>query len=181
MRPTWWRPLATWHWQIVAAPAYLAARAPIDSPHQLAENGRNHPPIHAILLRGEERHVLEIERSMLCSRARCREHADPASRFGFARYAAAAATRRPTAHGRLCAVLPDWDAALGANCTRRRRTGCSRPNRSGVEPFCSVVLGLIDNLLCPQTKRPSEKIQTASSVRINPRVCSQFIVANLLA
>ncbi len=62
------RPLATWHWQIVAAPAYLAARAPNQLAAPIGRQQRPHDlPIHAILLRGEERHVLEIERSMLCS------------------------------------------------------------------------------------------------------------------
>ena len=101
------RPLATWHWQIVAAPAYLAAHAPIDSPQQLAEQQWLHYlPIHAILLRGEERHVLEIERSMLCNQLAAVSTLTQAG-LGLSMQLSGE-TAALIAHGRLCAVLPDW-------------------------------------------------------------------------
>ena len=101
------RPLATWHWQIVAAPAYLAARAPIDSPHQLAEQQWLHYlPIHAILLRGEERHVLEIERSMLCSQLAAVSTLTQAG-LGLSMQLSGETAALIT-QGRLRVVLPDW-------------------------------------------------------------------------
>ena len=101
------RPLATWHWQIVAAPAYLAARAPIDSPHQLAEQQWLHYlPIHAILLRGEERHVLEIERSMLCSQLAAVSTLTQAG-LGLSMQLSGE-TAALIGQGRLCVVLPEW-------------------------------------------------------------------------
>ena len=101
------RPLATWHWQIVAAPAYLAARAPIDSPHQLAEQQWLHYlPIHAILLRGEERHVLEIERSILCNQLAAVSTLTQAG-LGLSMQLSGE-TAALIAQGRLCVVLPDW-------------------------------------------------------------------------
>ena len=100
------RPLATWHWQIVAAPAYLAARAPIDSPHQLAEQQWLHYlPIHAILLRGEERHVLEIERSILCNQLAAVSTLTQAG-LGLSMQLSGETTAL-IAQGRLCVVLPD--------------------------------------------------------------------------
>lgn len=101
------RPLATWHWQIVAAPAYLAARPPINTPHQLAEQQWLHYlPIHAILLRGEERHVLEIERSMLCNQLAAVSTLTQAG-LGLSMQLSGE-TAALIAHGRLCVVLPDW-------------------------------------------------------------------------
>ena len=101
------RPLATWHWQIVAAPAYLAARPPINSPHQLAEQQWLHYlPIHAILLRGEERHVLEIERSILCNQLAAVSTLTQAG-LGLSMQLSGE-TAALIAQGRLCVVLPDW-------------------------------------------------------------------------
>ena len=101
------RPLATWHWQIVAAPAYLAARPPINTPHQLAEQQWLHYlPIHAILLRGEERQVLEIERSMLCNQLAAVSTLTQAG-LGLSMQLSGE-TAALIAHGRLCVVLPDW-------------------------------------------------------------------------
>ena len=101
------RPLATWHWQIVAAPAYLAARPPINTPHQLAEQQWLHYlPIHANLLRGEERHVLEIERSMLCGQLAAVSTLTQAG-LGLSMQLSGETAALIT-QGRLRVVLPDW-------------------------------------------------------------------------
>ncbi len=133
------RPLATWHWQIVAAPAYLAARAPIDSPHQLAEQTM-------AALSADTRH-LAARRRAPCAGNRAQHVVSQLAAVSTLTQAGlglsmqlSGETAALIAHGRLCAVLPDWtlpSVRIYAVTPHR----CSRPNRSGVEGFAALFWG----------------------------------------
>ncbi|MDO5640412.1 MAG: LysR family transcriptional regulator [Neisseria sp.] len=101
------RPLAEWRWQICAAPAYLAARAPIARPEDLPQQRWLHYlPVYATLRRGAESYVLDVPQSMMCSQLSA-VHTLTLAGLGLSMQLDGEIGAAVTA-GRLKVVLPDW-------------------------------------------------------------------------
>ena len=101
------RPLTTWHWQICAAPAYLAQHSPITHPNQLHQHQWLHfLPIRSILQRAEEHYLLDISHSIACHQLAAARSLSAAG-LGLSLQLAGEVTDW-VAQGRLSIVLPDW-------------------------------------------------------------------------
>ena len=101
------RHLATWTWQICAAPAYLEGHAPILHPAQLHQHRWLHYlPIRTSLNRGPDSHLLQINDSLACNQLAAVRSLTLAG-LGLS-LQLTGDTRHLVADGRLRIVLPDW-------------------------------------------------------------------------
>lgn len=101
------RPLATWHWQICAAPAYLAQHTPITHPNQLHQHHWLHfLPIRSILQRDGESYLLDIANSIPCYQLAATRSLTAAG-LGLS-LQLAGEIKTWVEQGRLNIVLPDW-------------------------------------------------------------------------
>ncbi len=101
------RQLAAWQWRICAAPAYLAAHAPITQPQTLAEHRwLHHLPVRTTLRRGAESFVLDVPDSMLCSQLAAVSALTVAG-LGLSMQLDGEVAEL-VAQGRLQTVLPEW-------------------------------------------------------------------------
>lgn len=101
------RRLATWRWQICAAPAYLERRAPIERPEQLhGQSWLNYLPVRTTLSKGTESRFLDIADSTPCNQLAA-VRTLTLQGFGLS-LQLDGEVRHLTAAGRLKTVLPDW-------------------------------------------------------------------------
>lgn len=103
------RHLATWPWQICAAPQYLARHAPVDEPAQLLGHRWLHfqpIPVRMDLRRGSEHYPLEVPSSMACSQLMA-VRALTLAGMGLSIQLAGEISAL-VREGRLVVVLPDW-------------------------------------------------------------------------
>ena len=101
------RQLAAWRYQICAAPAYLAAHAPIEQPQTLAEHRWLHYlPVRTTLRRGAESFVLDVPDSMLCNQLAAVSALTVAG-LGLSMQLDGEVSEW-VAQGRLQTVLPEW-------------------------------------------------------------------------
>lgn len=101
------RHLTTWHYQICAAPAYLAAHAPITHPQTLTGHlWLHYLPVRTTLQRGSESYLLDVAHSMACSQLAAVSALTEAG-LGLSMQLNGEVSGL-VAQGRLQVVLPDW-------------------------------------------------------------------------